>query len=63
MCALRKLNPTKLKNLLKLLCDNFYAETPLQRWLLRGGAGRKGMQRYRARKRIRRPQEFRQDAW
>jgi hypothetical protein len=63
MCALRKTNPTKMAKLLKLLCDNFYAETPLQRYLMRGGRGRKSMQRYRAAKRVRRPAQFRQDVW
>jgi hypothetical protein len=47
----------------KRLVDNFYAKSPLFRYLMCAGKARKSMRRYRATKRIRRPVQFRQDVW
>jgi hypothetical protein len=57
------LNPTKRKRAFEALADNFFAASPLQRFLMRGGRGRKLMRAYRNVKNSRRPQCFRQDVW
>ena len=58
-----KPNPTRTKRAIAALADNFYTQSPLWRFIARGGRGRKLVRAYRELKNSRRPQCFRQDVW
>ena len=58
-----KSNPTRAKRALRELADVFFVQSPLWRYIARGGRGRKFMREYRKFKNSRRPQCFRQDVW
>ena len=45
------------------LADNFFRESPLFRFISRGGAGRKRLRLYRKLKGTRRPKFCKQDIW
>jgi hypothetical protein len=58
-----KPNPTRTNRAFEALAKNFYTDTPMWRFVARGGRGRRLMILYRRLKGSRRPQCFRQDVW
>ena len=58
-----KSNPTRVKRALRELADVFFSQSPVWRYIARGGRGRNLMREYRKFKNSRRPHRFRQDVW